>query len=165
MPVDPKTEAPTRKLLGHAIRGELDDLYQLIADIGPEAYESVGALAILASGYMAVDTARRWPNSADIDALARNAADSPGAQVTEDEIREYLARVVLGNEQVLAVFEGNEKAPLIPLFAAAVMLLSFHGLYEDQWAYLDAIWNSLDAAEAAPAAVAPATVYLYGKAK
>lgn len=163
MAIDPKIEAPTRKLLGHALSGELDDLYELIASIGPQDYEKVVALTATAAGYMAVDTARRWPSSADVKALARHAADTPGAQVSEAEISEYLARVVIGNESPLVVFEGNEKAPLIPLFATAVMLVTFSGSYRDQWEYLDAIWNSLDAAEAVQASVAPAVTYLYVK--
>lgn len=163
MPIDLKIEAPTRKLLGHAIRGELDGVYKVIGDIGPDGYQAVGPLLIMASGYIAVATARRWPNTADIKALARHAATAPGAQVTEDEIREYLTRVVIGDEFTMDVFEGNEQAPLIPLFATAALLLAFHGLYEDQWAYLDAIWNSLDAAEAVEAPVAPAVMYLFVK--
>jgi hypothetical protein len=163
MPIDPKIEAPTRKLLGHAIRGELDDLYALIVRIGPQAYEGVVALAIQASGYIAIQVSERWPLVADVRALAKRAARSPISQVTEDEIAACLWRVVLGSESPLEVFPGDERAALIPLFTAAVLLISYSALHKDQWAYLDSIWNSLDAAEAVEVAVAPAVMYLYAR--
>jgi hypothetical protein len=75
--IDSKIEAPTRKLLGPAIRGELDDLYKLIADIGPPTYEDVSALTVKAAGYISVRAAGRWPNGADIKALAKHAATAP----------------------------------------------------------------------------------------
>lgn len=163
MPIDPKIEAPLRKMLGHAIRGELNDLYALTLSLGEQMVEAAVVLAIKASGYIAVDASARWPRDVDVRELAKHAADTPDTQVTEDEIREYLSRVVLGNEAVLTVFAGNEKAGLIPLFVTGNLLLSFHGRYKNQWKYLDAIWNALAAAEAADASVAPAMVYLYGR--
>lgn len=163
MAVDPKIEAATRKLLGHAIRGEMDHFYELIADIGPEVYEGVGELVILAAGYIATDISGRWPSRADIAALAEHGATPRHSQVTETEIREHLTRVVFGGEPVLEVFAGDERAPLVPVFVAADLLLSFSGNYGDQWEYLDAIWNALDAAENVDGTVVPAVIYLAGK--
>jgi hypothetical protein len=160
--VDPEIEAPLRKMLAHVMRGETDDALELAEEIGPQRYESAVALAIAASGYIAVSTSRRWPQEADVQALARNSVKAPHSQVTEAEIHDYLARVVLASENPLTVFEGS-RAALIPLFATANLLLRFSGEYEDQWKYLDAIWNSLDAAEATSTDVAPGVVYLYSR--
>lgn len=161
--VDPKAEAPLRKMLGHAMRGELDDLGTLIEDIGPQMYESAAALAITASGYIAVRTSKRWPTEADVKALAEHAATTTGAQVTRDEISAYLSRVVLGSESPLAVFDDATRAAVIPVFATAYLLLSFSGQYDDQWKYLDAIWNAIDAADQATPDVLPAMVFRFGR--
>jgi hypothetical protein len=163
MLIDPKIEASTRKLLGHAIRGELDDLDALIVSIGPQVYTAVVALAVLASGYIAIQVSERWPREVDIRALAKHASTSPNSQVTEGEIAACLSRVVLDSESPLEVFPGDEKAALIPLFTAANLLISYCAQHKDHWAYLDSIWNSIEAAEAVEVPVAPAVMYLYSK--
>lgn len=161
--VDPKAEAPLRELLAHSIRGELDDFAALIEGIGPQMYEAAAGLAIMASGYIAVDISERWPTEADIKALAKHAADTPGTQVTQDEIAAHLSRVVLAGESPLSVFDDQQKAAVIPVFVLGNMLLSFHGRYENQWAYLDEIWNAVDAADQAAPAVLPAMVFRFGR--
>lgn len=164
MPIDPKVEAPLREMLGHAIRVEMDDLYALVAGVGAEAYEATVNLAILAAGYIAVDTPGRWPTGADVKALAKHAAGTRiGKHLTEDEIASFLSRVVLGSESPLTVFEGDEKAALIPVLATASLLAGF-GPAGQSWAdYLDTIWNSLDAAESVKAPVVSAVIYLAEK--
>lgn len=160
--VDPKIEAPLRKMLGHAMRGELDELDSLIDSVGPQVYEAAAALMVMASGYIAVSTSKRWPEEVDVQALARNSATAPHSQVTEAEIRDYLSRVVLGSESPIDVFDGN-RAAIIPLFATANLLLRFSGLYEDQWKYLDAIWNAVDAADHVAPDILPAMVFRFGR--
>lgn len=164
--VDDRAEAVLRKMLEHILRGELDDFYGAIEAAGEQVAETAATLAILASGYIAVDVPSRWPTGADVRALAKNAADTPGTQVTEDEIREYLTRVVLGGESPLTVFEAEgNRAALIPLFATADLLVSFSGQHETHWKYLDAIWNALDATETLDATLAPAVTFLFGRRK
>jgi hypothetical protein len=163
MPIDPKIEAPLRKMLGHAMRGELDDLYALILAAGEQVSEAATVLAIKASGYISVQVSERWPLEPDIKALSRHAADTPNTQVTADEIAAYLSRVVLGNESPLTVFPGDKKAGIIPLFSTANLLVSYCAQHRDQWDYLDSIWNALDAAETIDKSLPPAVVYLYGK--
>jgi hypothetical protein len=166
MPIDPKIEAPLRKMLGHAMRGELDDLYALILAAGDQVSEAAVVLAIKASGYISVHVSERWPRDVDVRELAKRAVKTTaGREVTEDEISTYLSRVVLGNESVLEAFPGDKKAGIIPLFTTAALLASFGPKGLTQWEYLDSIWNALDTAEAADDSVAPAMVYLYGKAK
>jgi hypothetical protein len=99
----------------------------------------------------------------DVQALAKHASTSPNSQLTADEIAAFLSRVVLGSKSPLEVFPGDEKAALIPLFAAADLLISYCAAHKDHWAYLDSIWNSFDAAEDVEVPVAPAVMYLYGK--
>ena len=39
--IDPKVEEPTRDMLGHVIRGELQDLSALMRSVGGERYRQV----------------------------------------------------------------------------------------------------------------------------
>lgn len=161
--VDPKVEAPLRKMLGHVMRGELEDFGALIEGIGPQMYEAAVGLAVMAAGYIAVRVSERWPVEADVQALAKRAATSPNSQVTADEISAYLARVVLGGESPLTVFDDQKKAAVIPVFATADLLVSYCAQHEDQWAYLDEIWNAVDVADQTPPAVLPAMVFRFGR--
>lgn len=159
MPIDPKIEAPTRKLLGHAIRDETADLYKLIVEIGPQAYEAAIALVIQASAYVTIDVGKRWPGDADLREAARIAATAKSElPVTEDEIHMYLSRVTFGFES-LAVFSDAEKASVIPLFTLARLLIAFTPDDLEWPAYLDMVWNSIDAAEQTPLPVLPALLY------
>lgn len=160
--VDPEVEAPLRKMLGHIMRGEDDALDALIEEIGPQMYESALALAIAASGYIAVRVSKRWPNEADVRALARHAADTPGTQVTEDEIRTYLSRVVLDSDNPVDVFKSNRGA-IIPLFATANLVLTFSARYRDQWDYLDVIWDAINVADQLDADVLPAATFRFAR--
>lgn len=160
--VDPKVEAPLRKMLGYIMRGESDKLDALIEEIGPRMYESAVALAIAASGYIAVRVSKRWPNEVDVKALARHAVDVRDTHVTESEIRDYLSRVVLGSDNPLDVFEGN-RAAIVPLFATANLVLSFCGQYENQWKFLDAIWNAIEEADRLEDAVLPAATFRFAR--
>lgn len=162
MSVNPTVEAPTRKMLGQVLRGELDEFGSLVESIGSQMYESAVALCIQASGYIAVSAANGWPTDADITTMARHAATTKRSQVTEQEISDYISRVVLKNESPLTVFDGSSKAAVIPVFSTAVLLVSFHGRYDDQWQYLDAIWNAINAAENVDDAVVPAVIYAHG---
>lgn len=112
---------------------------------------------------IAVDTAGRWPAEVDVTALAKRAATTRGLQATEAEIGTYLSRVVLAGESPLSAFDDQKKAAVVPVFATAGLLVSFSGNYDDQWAYLDAIWNAVDAADQAPPALLPAMVLRFGR--
>jgi hypothetical protein len=160
--VDPKVEAPLRTMLGHVMRGETDDVLSMAEEIGPEMYESAVALAIAASGYIAVRVSKRWPNEADIHSIARQASRAPATQVTEAEITDYLSRVVLGSGNPLDVFEGS-RAAVIPLFATANLLLSYSARYDTQWKFLDAIWNAIDEADQLKDDVLPAATFRFAR--
>lgn len=159
--VDPKVEAPLREMLEYALRGEDEKLGDLIRKIGPEMYEQAAALAIVASGYIAVRVSTRWPQEVDIKALAKHAATTKGARYTQDEIAAYLSRVVLRSESPLALFEDQEKAAVLPIFATAYLLLSFSAQYDTQWKFLDAIWNSIEVSDQLPDDVLPGAVFRF----
>jgi hypothetical protein len=156
MGIDPKTEQPTRKMLGHAIRHELDDLAALVKAQGNDALLGSIPLCLFASAYIAIDVSDRWPTDADLREIAKSAAESvTRLDITEQEIYEYLSRVALGSEKLDDVF-SVEGLATVPLFATANLLLTFCPREKEWWEYLDQIWAAAEVAERTSLAVLPA---------
>jgi hypothetical protein len=156
MGIDPKIEQPTRKMLGHAIRHELDDLAALVRALGNEVLLGSIPLCLFASAYIAIDVSGRWPTDADLREIAKNAAESvTRLDITEQEIYEYLSRVALGSEKLDDIF-SVEGLATIPLYTAANMLLTFCPDEKEWWEYLDQIWEAAETAERTSLTVLPA---------
>jgi hypothetical protein len=160
MKIDPKVERPARELIGHAMRGELQELEPLIRATGNEVYPHILTLFGFACAYICVDVSQRLPTDADLHAAARNAADSATElPVTEDEIYKFLSQVVLGGKYVDDVFP-MDRAAVVPLFTAANLLSMYRPIELHWWEYLDQIWDSYQAAGKVSPAVLPALTYL-----
>jgi hypothetical protein len=156
MGIDPKTEQPTRKMLGHAIRHELDELAAVVQAEGAEAVLSSIPLCLFASAYIAIDVSDQWPTEADLREIAKAAAESvTRLDITEQEIYAYLSRVALGTEKLDDVF-SVEGFATVPLFATANLLLTFCPRDKEWWEYLNQIWDSAEAADRMNLAVLPA---------
>jgi hypothetical protein len=156
MGIDPKIEQPTRKMLGHAIRRELDDLAVLVHAEGTETLMGTIPLCLFASAYVAIDVADRWPTDADLHKIAKNASESATElDISEQEIYEYLSRVALGPEKLDDVF-SIEALATIPLYATANLLLTFAPRDKHWWDYLDQIWDAAETAEHTNLTVLPA---------
>jgi hypothetical protein len=160
MVIDPKVEGPARKLLGHAIRGEREELAPLIHATGNEVYPHILTAYGFASAYIAIDVCQRPPTEADLRELSRLTATAvTRLPITDSEIYEFLSRVVLGGEFVDDVF-AMERAAVVPLFTAANLLIKFGPIEKEWWEYLDQIWDAYEAAGKTSAAVLPALTYL-----
>jgi hypothetical protein len=161
-PAVPVVSSPARKLLSHAIRGELEELAPLIRATGNEAYPHILTLFGFACAYICVDVGERLPTEADLRAVARRAS-GPACEVslpvTEPEVYEFMSRVVLGGEFVDDVF-AMERAAVVPLFTAANLLSMYCPAGKEWREYLDQIWDSFNAAGKLSAAVLPALAYL-----
>jgi hypothetical protein len=156
MGIDPKIEQPTRKMLGHAIRHELDDLAALVRTEGNEALIGSIPLCLFVSAYIAIDVSDRWPTDADLREIAKNAAESvTRLDITQQEIYEYLSRVALGSEKLDDVF-SIEGLAVIPLYATANLLLTFCPDDKEWWEYLDQIWGAAETADRTSLTVLPA---------
>ena len=116
MRIDPKIEQPTRTMLGHAIRDQLDLLADVIQAGGNKTFADSIPLCVLASAYIAINVAERWPTDADLREIAKNAAESGVTQldISQQEIYEYLSRVALGSEPFDHVF-SPEQQTLVPV--------------------------------------------------
>lgn len=158
MAIDPKIEQPTRKMLGHAIRHELDDLAALMQSAGSEVVGGSVPLCLFVSAYVAVDVSDRWPTEADLREIAASAAQSATQlDITGQEIYDYLSRVVLGPDKLDTVFP-TAKIITVPLFATANLLLTFCPHEKDWWEYLDQIWEATETADRTSLTVLPALI-------
>ena len=154
--IDPKTEKPTRAMLGHAIRHELDELADVILTLDDEALARSASLCLFASAYIAIDVSQRWPTDADLREIAKHAAQSvTRLDITEQEIYEYLSRVALGSEKLDDVF-SVEGIVTVPLYATANLLLKFGPEEKEWWEYLDQIWDAAETADRTSLTVLPA---------
>jgi hypothetical protein len=75
--------------------------------------------------------------------------------VTGEMIYEFLSRVALGPEMPGDVF-GDETADVIPLFAAASLLVTFCPQGKDWSQYLDQVWSAAQVADHVQDWVVPA---------
>jgi hypothetical protein len=158
MPViDPKVEEPTRDMLGHAIRGELQDLSTLIQSVGSERYRQVIGLCLSAAAYVAVDVSGRWPTDAEIREVARLTAER-GTEIELDQadVYDYLSGAALGFTPLPEALGDNFAATTLPLFITGSLLFTFRPEGQKWWEYLDRIWSAYETAERVDASVLPA---------
>jgi hypothetical protein len=92
MAINPKVEEPTRKMIGHVIRQECDDLENEIRRIGNDALLSAMELCIVVAGYIAIDSVSRWPSDPELRGIAQHrAASARGFELSKDDVYGFLA--------------------------------------------------------------------------
>lgn len=162
MGIEPKAEESTRALLGHAIRGEWQDLANVAEDIGETRLLECLSLCLRIGGYIAIDiSGRTWPTTADIREIAqRMATVELDFDLSEDDAHAYLTRSVLGFEPLTEVFPDREKLATVPIFTTAALLVSYRRHGTDWWDYLDQIENALETAAPLSEDVVPALLLL-----
>lgn len=83
-------------------------------------------VCLLASGYISVDVAGRWPSDADLRQIAHNAAEADvELRLGEADVYQYLSRVVLGSEPLTEVFPAADSAFTLPVLITASILATF----------------------------------------
>ena len=162
MRIDPKVEDPARDLLGHAIRGEWDDLASVAEDIGEQRLLECLSLCLRIAGYIAVDiSGHAWPTEADVRDIARRAAAAGlGFDLTEDDAHAYLARAALGFEPLAEVFPDRQSLVSATVFTTAALLVSYRRRGTDWWDYLNTIETALETAAPLSEDVEPAVLLL-----
>lgn len=155
--INPAAEDHARTMLGHAIRGELDDLSTQVHAIGDDAYRQVIVLCLTAARYIAVEAGGRWPTDADLRQIARNAVrEETRLTLREEDIYNYLARAALGYEKLEDALGSPEAAASLPVLITASLLFTFRPRGKEWWEYLDQIWDATLKAEDLEEPVIPA---------
>jgi hypothetical protein len=163
MRIDPDIEKPTRDLLGHAIRGELEEMATLVETIGEERYLQCITLCVFIAGYIGIDVSERWPTDADLREIARHAAETTEEfELDASAVFDFLSRVVFGSEQLAAVFPDLAVAGTLPVLATASIIASFRPQEirdKHWWDYLDVIEGATEAAMTIDPVVLPALMF------
>jgi hypothetical protein len=155
--IDPKVEAPTRDMLGHAIRGELAELSALIQSVGGERYKQALGLCLTAAAYVAVDVSGRWPSEADVHEIARVVVEHESeVQLDQTDVYNYLSGAALGFQPLPEALGDDMAAATLPLLITGSMLFTFKPKGQEWWDYLDRIWSAYETAETVHVSVLPA---------
>jgi hypothetical protein len=155
--IDPQAEKSARDMLGHAIRGEVQELAPLIQSAGGRQYQQVLGLCLTAAAYIAVDVSGRWPTDADLREIARLVAErETEVRLNQEDVYGYLSAVALGFQPLTDEFGDNLAAAMLPVLVTGSMLVTFRPQDLKWWEYLEQIWNAYDAAERVDATVLPA---------
>jgi hypothetical protein len=167
MLIDPKVDGVARELLGHAVRGELDEYASAVGAIGERGYLAAGELCTRVAGYIAIDVCgQEWPTQVDLLRIAKIMAKAEMRfALDEQEVYDYLALAALGFQPVVDVFPDLAKAGTIPFFVTAALLVAYHQEGTHWWEYLDAIEKALEEAAPLPPETLPAVVLQARKAR
>jgi hypothetical protein len=155
--IDPKVEKPMREMLGHAIRGELQELAVMIQAVGDATYKQILGLCLTAAAYVAVDVSGRWPTDADVRDIAHRVASKEAMyELGEEDVHAYLSRAALGFEPLDQAMGGVESAATFPVLITASLLLRFYPRGMEWYEYLDQIWNAYEAVGSLDTSALPA---------
>lgn len=160
MGIDWGIENQTRNMLGHAMRGELEEIPPIIQSLGDDGVRRSLSLCILIAGYIAIDVCgAQWPSDAALHRIAENAAGAETElNIRESQVYDYLSRTALRFEPVDKVFPEPSDAVLAPIMITASLLLTFAPKDKDQWTWLDEIETATDAAAQMKKYVYPAVI-------
>jgi hypothetical protein len=154
------TEKSFRKALGHAARAESRELHDLLDSLTDEQAAACVSLCTVAAGYTAIDVCgREWPSESNLRIMARDTTTSDNARklgFTEQEVYDFVTRVSLRFEPINEVFPDPERMLLLPFYATAHLLISFHPAEGKWWDFLNKIEAMFEVAEAAELDLTPA---------
>lgn len=160
MVIDRVVEGRTRNMLGHAMRGEVEQIPPILQELGEERWRQGLNLCVSIAGYIAIDVCRsQWPGDAFVRRMAEKTVQA------EDELNldasvvyEFLTRIALGFEPPSNVFTDPTEAAVAPILITASLLLTFTPKGKDQWVWLDEIEAAIEAAAEMKPSVYPAVV-------
>ena len=155
--IDPAIERPTRDMLGHALRDDLDELTALIQSLGGDQYRRVLGMCAAAGAYIAVDVCGRWPTDDDVREIARLVEEQEvELPLDRADVYLYLSNAALGFQPLSEAFSGDTTDAMRPVLITASMLRAL-GPQDQGWeAYLDRIWSAFETAQNVELSVLPA---------
>jgi hypothetical protein len=162
---DADIEEQTRKLLGHAIRGELEEMGRLVGSLGEERYLECLRWCVFITGYIGIDVSEGWPTEADLREIARHAVDmTEKYELDVSAVFDFLSRLVFGTETLDEVFPDADVAATLPVLATGRIIVSFRPrrIRDKPWyEYLDEIWGGYSVAARLNPAVLPALMFRF----
>ncbi|HEY3686173.1 MAG TPA: hypothetical protein VGL93_24285 [Streptosporangiaceae bacterium] len=159
MRIDPQVEDPTRTMLAHAVRGELDELTEAIRAVGDDQrFRECLGLCVAVAGYIAVDVlGPEWPTDAGLRRMAENAAKAESElDLDETQVYTYLRETAIGFQGLDRAFPTMEEMASWPIVMTASLLATFCPRDLEIWAYLDEIEEALEIADSIKPSVYPA---------
>lgn len=160
MLTDPEVEEPTRRMLGHVIRGELDTFTDLLTGLAPERTLGCLELCLRVSGYVVIDICgHKWPSDADLREIAqRMSAVDLDFNLAESDAYAFLSRSAIHFEPLSDVFADKDRAVVVPFLTTAALLTSYRIDGKHWWEYLDVIENVLEKTASLPDEAVPAVL-------
>lgn len=160
MEIDPKVEKLTRTMLGHAVKGQFDELAQTVRGIDDRQYGESLALCIAIASYVVVDVlGPEWPTDTGIHEMARGAVRSENdIQLDETLVYNYLKKTALESQPWDQVFSSLQDAASWPIAITASVMLAYCPAERKLWGYLDDIEEALEAADSAKPSMLPAMI-------
>lgn len=148
MRIDRDVEGPTRDMLDHAMRGELEDIPRIFQALRESQRHQSLNLCVLIAGYIAIDVSRsQWPSDVVVRRIADNAARvETRLKLDATQVYDFLLRTALRFEPLEQVFPDPMDAALAPILITASLLLTFCPKGKGLWAYLDEIETATEAA-------------------
>lgn len=160
MVIDPEVEESTRTLIGHAIRGELEEFTDSLKGLNPERVIGCLTLCLRVSAYVVIDICgHAWPTDADLREIAqRMAVVDLDFNLEEPDAYAFLRRAALGFEPLSEVFPAKDRAIVVPFLTSAALLASYRTEGRQWWEYLDVIEHALEQAAPLPKEAVPAVL-------
>lgn len=161
MKIDPKIEKLTRTMLGHAVKGEFDELAKRIQSINDDRLfaDCLGLCTNIAS-YVIVDVlGPEWPTEAGLDRMAYNTVRSENEiKLDQKMVYVYLKKAALEARPWDQVFSNLQDAASWPIMITASVMLSYCPADKKLWGYLDDIEEALEAADSVKPSMLPAMI-------
>lgn len=160
MRIDPKVEEPTRTVLAHAVKDELDAIPRAVESMDDALFRQCIGLCVAVAGYVTVDVlGPDWPTDAGIRRMAEHAANAEVAyELDAGRIHEYLGKSAVGFQSLEQVFRTAEEVSTGPFLMTAGLLLTFCPRGKTIWEYLDEIEEGLETADSLKPSVLPAAI-------
>lgn len=160
MKIDREVEGRTRDMLGHAMRGEVEDIPPILQDMKEDQIRECLSLCVLISGYIAIDVCRsQWPGDSFLRRIAEKAVESESELNLEaSQVYDFLSRSALRFEPVDKIFTDPTDAIFAPIMITGSLLLTFTPKEKNQWEWLDQIEAATEAAAGMKPYMYPAVV-------
>lgn len=160
MRIDPKVEGPTRRILEHVIRDDLDEIPRTAGQLGDDRFRECVGLCVIISGYVTLDVlGPEWPTDEGLRELAKRVARAKiDVDLDESKIHGFLRTSAIGFQSLDRVFTDRQEMTILPILIAASLLLAFHPRDQEIWEYLNDIEEALEAADSVKPSVYPAMI-------